>query len=500
MARARGLRTDHTWPGFVDALATLLLVITFVLVVFMLAHSLLQETLSGRDEALQRLNDRIAELAEMLSMERQAAADMRISVAQLSASLQSANRERDELTLQLREAAERAEQAEAALVDANRIVEVGRETITARLAEIERLNRDIDALRDVRDDLEDEVAALALALDIAGREVDRLNAELSNVELDAARREAALQAALLELTTVRDRAAELVAQLSDQQERTALAQRELQDRELRLAELQDLYNRTTDELDQMNAAFGLTQADLVDANAERALLQADLEQTRVELTEEQRLSQQALQQVALLNQQLLSLRQQLQSLQDALLAAEARDAEQLVTIENLGQRLNAALAQRVEELTRYRSEFFGRLRQLLGSRADVTIVGDRFVFQSEVLFNVGEAVLGREGELQLSRLASALIEISGQIPDDIDWVVRVDGHTDVQPIATPAFPSNWELSTARAVSVVKFLILRGVPQHRLAATGFGEFQPLDPALTEEAYRRNRRIEIKLTER
>lgn len=472
MARARGLRTDHTWPGFVDALATLLLVIMFLLVVFMLAHFFLSQALSGRDDQLQRLNNRIAELTEVLSMERQAAEDMRLSVLQLSASLQSANNERDELSLRLRDATTRAEEAEAALAAINQTVEVGREAITARLAEIERLNRDLSALREVRDNLEDEVAALALALDIAGNEVDQLNAEISNAEIDAQRREAALQAALLEVTTIRDRSQELVAQLADQEERTALAQKDLEERDLRLAELQDLYNRTTIELDAMT----------------------------VELTEEQRISFEAAQQVALLNQQLLALRQQLQGLEAALQVAEERDREQNITIESLGSRLNAALAQRVAELSRFRSEFFGRLHEVLGGRAEVKVVGDRFVFQSEVLFSVGAAELGPEGELQLASLANALIDIATKIPEDINWVLRVDGHTDVQPISTPLFPSNWELSTARAVSVVKFLISRGVPENRLAATGFGEFQPLDDREIEAAYLKNRRIELKLTER
>ena len=472
MARARGLRTDHTWPGFVDALATLLLVIIFLLVVFMLAHFFLSQALSGRDEQLQRLYNHIAELTEVLSMERQAAEDMRLSVAQLSASLQSANNERDELSLRLRDATARAEEAEVALAAKNQTVEVGREAITARLAEIERLNRDLAALREARDDLEDEVAALALALDIAGNEVDRLNADISNAEIDAQRREAALQAALLEVTTIRDRSQELVAQLADQDERTALAQRDLEERDLRLAELQGLYNRTTIELDAMTA----------------------------ELTEEQRISLAAAQQVALLNQQLLALREQLQGLEAALQVTEERDRQQNITIESLGARLNAALAQRVAELSRFRSEFFGRLREVLGARSDVTVVGDRFVFQSEVLFSVGAAELGPGGELQLERLASALIDIASEIPEDINWVLRVDGHTDVQPINTPLFPSNWELSTARAVSVVKFLISRGVPENRLAATGFGEFQPLDDREIEAAYLKNRRIELKLTER
>ena len=232
----------------------------------------------------------------------------------------------------------------------------------------------------------------------------------------------------------------------------------------------------------------------------------ELAQAQAELTEEQRIRRQSQQQVTLLEQQLLSLREQMQSLEAALLAAEAREYELQSTIETLGQRLNASLAKRVEELARaeeiprFRAEMFERLRTRVGSHPDVTVVGDRFVFQSEELFNVGTTVVRTEGQLQLAILASLVIEIAEQIPDDIDWVLHVDGHTDARPISTPAFSSNWELSTARAVSVVRFLISRGVPQNRLAATGFGEFQPLDERLAEDAYRRNRRIEINLAQR
>ncbi|MCG8511006.1 MAG: OmpA family protein, partial [Rhodospirillales bacterium] len=165
-----------------------------------------------------------------------------------------------------------------------------------------------------------------------------------------------------------------------------------------------------------------------------------------------------------------------------------------------GKRLNAALASKVQELSRYRSEFFGRLRQVLGEQAGVRIVGDRFVFQSEVLFESASAELEEPGKAQLTQLGRTLSELAGKIPDDIDWVLRVDGHTDKIPIRTSKFPSNWELSTARAISVVKFLIEQGIPADNLAATGFGEFQPIDPRDDEIAYRRNRRIEFKLTQR
>ncbi len=194
------------------------------------------------------------------------------------------------------------------------------------------------------------------------------------------------------------------------------------------------------------------------------------------------------------------MRRQLAALEEALSASENRDKESQARIADLGSRLNVALAQRVQELARYRSDFFGRLRQILGNRQDVRIVGDRFVFQSEVLFPAGQAVLRPEAAGELDRIASALVELDRQIPPDINWIMRVDGHTDSRPIATSQFPSNWSLSAARAIAVVQALIARGVPAQRLAATGFGEYQPLDLGTTEDAYARNRRIELKLTER
>ncbi len=170
-------------------------------------------------------------------------------------------------------------------------------------------------------------------------------------------------------------------------------------------------------------------------------------------------------------------------------------------IADLGQRLNVALAQRVQELSRYRSDFFGKLRDILGNRPDIRVVGDRFVFQSEVFFDSGQAVLRPEGRAELDKLATALLDLEKQIPSEINWVLRVDGHTDTRPLSgNSTFKTNWDLSAARAISVVQYLISKGVPPQRLVAAGFGEFQPIDPGTTDEAYGRNRRIELKLTEK
>ena len=207
-------------------------------------------------------------------------------------------------------------------------------------------------------------------------------------------------------------------------------------------------------------------------------------------------------QIEILNQQISALRRQIAALEDALGTSEKKENESQLRIADLGQRLNVALAQRVQELSRYRSDFFGKLREILGNRPDIRVVGDRFVFQSEVFFDSGAAVLRPEGRAELDKLAAALLDLDKQIPSEINWVLRVDGHTDTRPITgtSSPFKSNWELSAARAISVVQYLIGKGVSPQRLVAAGFGEFQPIDPGTTEEAFSRNRRIELKLTER
>jgi chemotaxis protein MotB len=213
-------------------------------------------------------------------------------------------------------------------------------------------------------------------------------------------------------------------------------------------------------------------------------------------------SRRALAQVELLNQQISALRRQIAALEDALNASESRDRESQTRIADLGRRLNVALAQRVQELSRYRSDFFGRLREILGDRPDIRIVGDRFVFQSEVFFQTGSDQIGAEGLEELDKLAEAVVQLNQEIPQDIPWVIRIDGHTDKRPITNPdgRFRTNWDLSAARAISVVQHLIEQGVPADRLVAAGFGENQPIEDGDTTEAYDKNRRIELKLTER
>ena len=471
-ARARHRSVPDIWPGFVDAISAMLIIVIFLLMVFTLAQSFLSDMLSGRNEALDRLNRQVTELADMLSLERQSNTVLRDDLAQLSSELQSSIATRDVLTTQLatltderddlantlalriqeknrllanlkdeasRAEAEklRADTVDKELEDAFKTISADREKIRVQLTTLESLKRDITVLQKVKGELETRVTTLATSLDKNKKS----------------------------LTAARDRTKALVASLSTAKERTALAQKKIEEQDVKLAKL---------------------------------LL--DTEISSKSLTEEQKLSALARAQVALLNRQLAALRQQLSRISVALEASETKAKEQDTRIVNLGSRLNAALASKVEELARYRSEFFGRLRELLGDRNDVRVEGDRFVFQSEVLFGSGSADMVGAGRDQISRLATTLKEIASRIPKDIDWVLRVDGHTDRNPIHTAQFPSNWELSTARALAVVKLLIEDGLPPHRLAAAGFGEYRPLDKTSSLESLRRNRRIEFKLTGR
>src|SRR5215207_794682 len=233
-----------------------------------------------------------------------------------------------------------------------------------------------------------------------------------------------------------------------------------------------------------------------------AAAQGQVSELSGKLNAEKQVSLRALAQVEVLNQQIAALRRQLGALEQALDVSEKKDKDSQSRLADLGQRLNVALAMRVQELSRYRSDFFGRLREILGNRPDIRVVGDRFVFQSEVFFETGSDEIGGAGLEELDKLAEAIVELNQEIPDDIPWVLRIDGHTDKRPITNPdgRFRSNWDLSAARAISVVQHLIEEGIPAERLVAAGFGEFQPIEDGDTEEAYGKNRRIELKLTER
>jgi chemotaxis protein MotB len=478
LQRADRQRVD-IWPGFVDALSTLILSIIFLLVVFVLAQFFMGQVLQGRTEAVSQLQGQVRDLTARLGLEQDSAEELRRTMAQINADLQQAFIDRDTLAADLGESeAERSQIAqqmaaltrdqalmqrtldemrvqagqaevrrgelERELAAAQESVKAGKEQIELQLGQLVQLRRDIEALQKVRGDLEARVAELSTSLASTDEERRKL---------------------LTELGSARDQAKELEARLAEAGDKTMLAQRELAARDLRIEELL----RSSSEL----------EAKLGGATGER---------------------DDAVRQVRQLTEQIGLLSRQLAELDKALDLKQAQIDQQDATIANLGQRLNVALASKVEELAQYRSEFFGALRRVLGERSDVRVVGDRFVFQSEVLFQSGSADIEPQGREQLAKLAAALKEIVDKIPPDLPWVLQVDGHTDRVPISTPRFPSNWELSTARAIAVARFLVEQGIPPDRVAARGFAEFQPLDPGDSPDAYARNRRIEIKLTTR
>lgn len=371
---ARRRRSVDFWPGFVDALSSLLMVLVFLLLIFTVGQFVLSDAISGRDKALAQLNAELAALAKSLSMEQQAKVQALTQVEELSASLATTRGERDALRLNLDQTTQTLSQTQAQL--------------EASASEVAKLTADINALAELKRQLEAEIAS-------------------------------------------------------------------------RLAEL---------------------------------------EQNKEKLVQQTELSAKSAAQVELLNRQMAALRQQLDEISASLELARAQSKAKDVRIEELGKELNLALANKVNELQRYRSDFFGKLRAVLGNRSDIQVVGDRFVVPSELLFASGTDELTPAARVQLDQLAATLREVSAEIPSDLDWVLRIDGHTDKRPIATSRFPSNWELSTARAIAIVKYLVVQGIPAKRLAANGFGEFRPLDPADTEAAYSINRRIEIQLTNR
>jgi chemotaxis protein MotB len=375
---------DYTWPGYVDALTTLLMVLIFLLSIFSVAQFTLSTVLSSRETAIDSLNKQVGDLASQLSLEKRSAEDLQKDVARLTV-----------LSRQLQ-------------------------------ADRERLTADVAAQKRSADDLK--------------AERDRLSAMLQD------------------------------------------ATREIETKATTAEEMQKEVERQKLELTRLAAA-------LAAANNERGKLFSDL-------TEEQKQTAEQKANTVRLTTELNAVKEELARLNAALEAADAKAKEQNAQIIDLGRQLNRALASKVEELARYRSEFFGKLREALAGQRDVQIVGDRFVFQSEVLFPSGSAQLQPGGEKQLANVAQRLIEISSKIPKDINWVLQVDGHTDNKPINTREFPSNWELSAARAIAVVKFLNAQGIPNNRLAAAGYGEYQPLSMMDTA----RNRRIELKLTNR
>ena len=453
--RRRGASEElNPWPGYVDALSTLLMVIIFVLLVFVLAQAFLSVALTGRDRALDRLNRQVAELSDMLSLERSRAGELQLSTASLGRDLQAATAGREQAARDL--ATLRADGARnQAERDAMR---AERDRLSARLADAELQAQSVLA-RNAQ--LQGRITETAGRTDAAGQETATVATQLADMRRQLAQARAELD------TTVKTDRATLDAKIAD------LA---------RLAALRDdLENQVKDAA--------------VRATTEEQRRQA----LAVQLADQQKLSETGRAQIALLTQQMGALREQMQKVSAALDLAESSGRDQNAQIANLSTRLNTALASKVEELQRYRSEFFVRLRDVLQNRQDIQVVGDRFVFQSEVLFPAGSAEMSTSGQEQIRKLATTLKQIAAEIPPDVNWLLRVDGHADKQPRRS-GDAGNWELSAQRAINVVKLLADEGIPASRLAATGFGEYQPLDPADTAAAYARNRRIELRLTDR
>lgn len=483
-SRSNGI---DAWPGYVDALSTLLMVIIFVLLVFVLAQGFLSVALSGRDRALDRLNRQVAELSERLGLERDSANELRTTLSQLTDELRAASAARDSLGQRLATLTSERDRLAAERAAAER----ERQGASGRLAD---LDASLAAERTRAARLEAQVAELLAGRDVAQRAIDT-NAR------DAAARARELEVTAQELGRVRDALAAERAMIERMRaEAEALNRQVTVGRDTIEARLRDIAELGA-QAEALRALRNQLEAQARQAAARAMTEEQQRRAAETLLAEERSLGESARAQVALLNQQIAELRAQISRVEAGLTLAEAQGRDKDTEIASLSNRLNLALAARVEELQRYRSDFFGRLRDILGNRQGIQVVGDRFVFQAEVLFPSGSSELNPAGQEQMRNLARAIRDLSQQIPPDIAWILRVDGHADNSPIrGGGGVATNWELSAQRAINVVKLLIDEGVPANRLAATGFGEFQPIDPADTPEARARNRRIELRLTDR
>lgn len=521
------------WPGFVDAVTTLLMVLMFVLTIFTIMQSILREEITTKDSELDDLTAQVADLADALGLERARATDLEAQTAALSASLAAAKADGEEKATLIATLTADLAAREGELAAAQGRISDFEAQVAALIVERDKargeaaaLTVSVAELEAAKTKLMDEADAMTLALAQAREEID---ASAEEARLAAARREA-VEAMLLELQkkgkadaealgTARTELSEAeAARLADAsalealREKLANADTELTAMTLSLEE----ERKRAEETLTLLAAARLAS----EAGSEK---DAALAAAKTLLLEEQEKALAAAREVELLNQQVAALRAQLGSLQSVLDEAKARDEAAQVQLESLGTELNTALAQVASEqkrraeleaaekerlaaenadLARFRSEFFGQLSSLLQGREGVRVVGDRFVFSSEVLFQPGSADLAPEGKEQIAGVVKILDEIRGQIPEEIDWIIRVDGHTDNVPLGGGrAFADNWELSQARALSVVRFMQDElGFPPDRMAATGFGEYRPVATGDTEDARAQNRRIELKLTER
>jgi chemotaxis protein MotB len=460
------------WPGYVDALSTLLMVTIFVLLVFVLAQGMLSVTLTGKDKALERLNQEIAQLTDMLSLEKGRAADLQGNVASLAHDLGEVTTARDTLAHQL---------ADAQAVASRDSTEVAtlrsdRDKLSAELSDSAvQAQSAASRLNDVQSQLGQQTSAAAAA----NTRVMTLQTTLAATQQTLTQREATFSEATA--AVIAATAATKVAQ-----ERTAQLQTQLTALQTRA---------TTAEAALVTARAALTQDE-----ARLAQQAQTVSSNSAALDKQKQLTDAANAELALLNDQMAQLRAQLAAISSALELQVDAGRDKDVQIADLGRKLNLALAAKVQELQRYRSDFFGKLRDVLKNQPNIRIVGDRFVFQSDVLFPSNSADMTSGGQGQIDEIASAVRGIVKEIPPGLSWMLRVDGHADSQPVTNGPYKDNWQLSAARAISVVQLLILDGVPANHLAATAFADTQPLDTGTTQDAYARNRRIEFRLTDR
>jgi chemotaxis protein MotB len=531
----RGSRAEApTWPGFVDALSSLLLVLMFVLTIFMIVQFVLRDTISTQNTELGSLSEQVASLADALGLAKLDAAKAKDQIGQLTSQLADAKGKADQqsaliATLNSQLTARQGEltQAQAKITSFEAQVASLLADRDAARGQVAALGAQVTDLKAARDKLQTEQDALNLAVAKARSEVD---AQTEAARLAAARTEA-LQALIADLHNRADASAAALSDAEKQRITDAAAaealRAKLKDSQAELTAmtlaLEAQRKKAEDTLTLLAAARAAadqaTQTQMTEAQKQAALLSV----ANDALSKEQAKSAESARQVELLNQQVAALRTQLQSLQGILDASAAKDKQNSVQIQALGSQLNAALAQVAEEqkrradleaaarakleaenknLSNYRSEFFGKVSAVMAGVSGVKVVGDRFVFSSEVLFPPGSADLSPAGQAEIAKVVAILKEVAAQIPPDINWILQVNGFTDNQPLSgTGQFRDNWELSTARALSVVHYMV-NGLhfPPDRLAATGFGEFQPVATGDTPEARAQNRRIELKLTEK
>jgi chemotaxis protein MotB len=516
--RMRTRESFNIWPGFVDALTTLLIMLLFVLTAFIAAQMFLGQELAGSEKQVSTLKVQLSEEQKLIEQTQKQIETLRQSLQLTQQQRLQLEREKAALEAEKAAAEKRVSGLESELAQLKaRIVGLTRELgEERRIAESiqTRLTGEKVTLEQLVASLERRLAAIEAERRSAEDATRQLTADKSSLEqrilaLEAQRRvdEESRKRLSSEKLSLEQRVAALEAQRRTAEGASEKLRAEKSSLEERVQKLEA--GRRADEIAQRKLStekmsledrVAFLERDLEALRRERDRLQAALLAENKTAGDQKRLTEEQAAEIALMTRQMAALRQQLAAIEQALTLSEAKTESQRFEIEDLGQRLNRALAREVEELKRYRSEFFGRLREVLGNRPDIRVVGDRFVFQSEVLFPVASDEINPAGREQLRKLARSLQEIATKIPSTLDWVLRVDGHTDRRPIGSHRFPSNWELSSARAIAVVRLLIAEGVPANRLVAAGFGEWQPLEPGESEDAYGRNRRIELKLTER